>query len=185
MKDRIEYKETIEVPKGTGRAGFILAIEQVLKLSRVQDIHIDARGKVSYTRFVAEGEEVAPLRVDFESVSPYAVIRNSEVVETSYPDDVNAAVAVSLLFQEVSVDQLFPIAFVGGMKTDIWRWMFNSTGVTPPKIRDELFGLPLYQDRMIEDYMLVLCAGYSRNAAMLDTQKSYKIVIPLQPPEPK
>jgi hypothetical protein len=47
-----------------------------------------------------------------------------------------------------------------------------------PVTEEEIFGLPFLRDRLLEDYVLILCAGFARGAALVDTQKSYKLVIP-------
>ena len=176
MSDYEEVTGEVEVPRNVGVRGFLKAIEDILKLPRVQDIHIDARGKVTYRHFMREGEERKPLSVDFESLMPYAVIRNSRVVELLDPD-LNACVAVGQLFSMALTDHLYPVAVVGGANTNFWKWLEASTGLIVPS-EDELFGVPFMRDRQLEDYVLVLCAGYARGAALVDTQKSYKLVIP-------
>jgi hypothetical protein len=183
MKERRAQKQTVDVPKGAGKAGFLLALESILDLPRVQEIHIDARGKVAYTRFVLDEEESTLLQIDFDSVMPHSVIRNSEVVEIPVPEGSAATEVISNLFTEVANDQLFPLSFVTGVNTLAWAWLGKGalvrTGPTGirPKV-STLFGLPVYADRKIEDYMLIMCAGHTRNAALVSTQKSYKIVIP-------
>lgn len=174
--NRREDKQVVEVPKGAGIAGFLMAIEEILKLPHVQGVHIDAKGKVSYTRFLKENEEVIPLQIDFSTLSPYAVIRNSDVTEIG-PAPLSAARTTGLLFRRAVIDRLYPIAFVGGANSDVWRWLQEELFGEPPT-KEEFFGFPFYTDRMIEDYMLFLCVGYSRNGALIDTQKAYKIIIP-------
>lgn len=171
-----EVRGTVEVPKNAGKAGFLRAIESVLALPRLQEIRVDARGKVEFRYFLREGEEQKTTQPDFTDLLPYAVIRNSEVRELSQPDT-NAAVAVSQLFDLVSADRLFPIAFAVGPSTTFWRWYRDSTDIDPLST-EELCGIPLLSDHLLEDYVLVLCAGFSRHAALADTQRSYKLVIP-------
>jgi len=173
-----EHKETIEISKGSGRAGFLLTLEEILKLPRLQSITVDARGKITYTRFLQDNEPPIPLKVDLETVSPYAAIRNGEVAELQLPMEISAAIAVGLLFREISMDGLYPIAFVGGADSTVWTWLKSTTGIAPYRNPEEFFGLPLYRDRMIEDYVLFLCAGYTRSTSLVDTQKSYKILMP-------
>lgn len=177
MKERRTQKQTVDIPKGAGKAGFLLALESILDLPRVQEIHIDARGKVAYTRFVLDEEESTLLQIDFDSVMPHSVIRNSEVVEIPVPEGSAATEVISNLFVEVANDQLFPLAFVTGVNTRAWAWLGKGALGIRPKV-NTLFGLPVYADRKIEDYMLIMCAGHARNAALVSTQKSYKIVMP-------
>lgn len=176
MSDYEEVHGEVEVPRNAGVRGFLKAIEDILKLPRVQDIHIDARGKVSYRHFLREGEERKALSVDFGSLMPYAVIRNSQCVELVDPD-LNACVAAGQLFNMAAGDHLHPVALVGGANTGFWKWLEHSTGLVVPS-EHEVFGVPFMRDRQLEDYVLVLCAAYARGAALVDTQKSYKLVIP-------
>lgn len=174
-----EYQEitgTVEIPKNVGVKGFLRALEDILKLPRVQEISIDARGKITYRHYVREGEPQRPLQVDFDTLQPYAVIRNSNVVELADPD-LNAAVALGQLFNMAASDHLFPVAIVAGANTKLWTWYAVSTTLSLSS-REELYGLPFLIDRHLEDNHVVLCAAYTRGAALIDTQKSYKFVIP-------
>jgi hypothetical protein len=177
-----EYEEVtgvVEVPRNVGVKGFLKAIEDILKLPRVQAINVDARGKVEYRHYVREGDAPKPLEIDFETLQPMSVIRNSRVVELGDPD-LNGAVAVGQLFSMAAVDHLFPVAMVAGANTKFWSWYEASTTIELPS-REELYGVPFLTDRLIEDQVLVLCAAYTRSAALIDTQKSYKLVIPQGP----
>ncbi len=176
MSEFEEVNESIEVPKNTGRAGFLRVIEDALKLPRVQDIHIDSRGRVKVRYFLREGETKKPIETDFSTLEPYAAIRNSVVQELVEPDD-NAAVGVSQLFDGAAQDRLFPIAFVGSPTTRFWRWYESSTGIVLSSF-DQLYGVPFLSEHALEDYVLVLCAGFTRSASLIDTQRSYKLVIP-------
>lgn len=175
----MEYKEvseTIEVPKNTGTKGFLRAIEDILRRPRVQSIEIDARGKVSYRYFARKGEENLPLRTDFETLMPYAVVRNGACVELAEPNS-HAPTAIGQLFDMAAVDHLFPVAWVAGANTKLWDWYIDTTKFNPAS-REEFFGLPFLTDRAIPDETLMLGAAYARGAALIDVQKSYKIVIP-------
>ena len=98
MKERREDTQIVEIPKGSGRQGFLLAIDQILKLSRVQGIQVDARGKIYYTRYVEEGEPAPPVEIDFETLSPHSVIRNALIQELP-PLDRRHKIAVKLIRQ--------------------------------------------------------------------------------------
>lgn len=176
MSEFEEVTETVEVPKNTGRAGFMRVIEDILKLPRVQDINIDSRGKVKYRYFLREGESKQPVTTDFKTLEPYSAIRNSIVQELVEPDD-NAAVGVGQLFDGAAQDRLVPIAFVASPTTTFWTWYEETTGIALAS-REELYGVPFLSERALEDYVLVLCAGYTRGSALIDTQRSYKLVIP-------
>lgn len=171
-----EIRDSVEVPKNAGKQGFLRTIEELLTLPRLQEIRIDARGKVDFRYHLRDGEQKKSVEPNFEELLPYAVIRNSEVRELTEPDD-NAAVAVSQLFDLASADHLFPVAFVAGPASTFWDWYRASTSIDPLST-EELYGLPILNDRQLEDYVLVLCAAFSRNAPLSDTRKSYKLVIP-------
>lgn len=177
MKEKKKHTHQFEVPRGTGIQGFLRVIEGVLKLDPY-DVRIDMRGKVTYTLMVPEGSPEVPLNIDFETLRPYDAIRNGDVVELIFSENMPASLVVAMMFREVTADQLFPIAFVGGAQTDVWKWLQKGTFLVAPPSKDEFFGRPYFKDRMIEDSTLFLCAGYSRDAAIIDTQKSYKIILP-------
>jgi hypothetical protein len=174
--DYKEIEDTLEVPANTGIEGFLLAVKSIIKLGKVQNITIDVHGRISYKRYVREGETKEPLSVNFESLMPSSVIRNSKLTELTGLN-ANAAVAVAQLFNAATVDHLNPVALVGGPAAHFWRWYQASTGLTLTS-REELFGVPFLTDRMIEDHVLILCAAYAKAGALIDTYKSYKIVIP-------
>jgi hypothetical protein len=170
-----EVDESIEVPKGTGSAGFLQAISGILKLPRVQSINIDSRGKVSYKYFVRKGEETPALKMDFASLKPFAAIRNSESVDEISPNVV-AAIALGELFDAAACDHLFPTALVTGTNTLFWNWA-RATGLVLTS-REEVFGVPFMTDQQVPDSSLILGAAYARGAALIDIRKSYKLVIP-------
>jgi hypothetical protein len=176
MTEYEEVRESVDVPKNAGVQGFLKTVEGILRLPRVQEIRIDARGKVDFRYFLREGEQHKPLEMDFETLLPYSIIRNNKVVELVDVDP-NAAVAVGQLFDLAAADHLFPVAFVGGPGSLFWQW-YETTTAIHLAAREELYGVPFLSDRALEDYVLVLCAAYTRSAALIDTQRSYKLVIP-------
>lgn len=185
-----EYKEvtgTIRVPENTGLEGFMHTIQSILKRPRVQELKVDARGQVKYRRFLLEGEsDGGPnnnFGVDFDSLQPYYVVRNSRVQEFMPPPHLSAAVVVGLMFDKVAKDQLNPLAFVTGKGTALWEWYRFTTGHAPES-HDTFFGLPLLTDRHIPDTALLLCAGFGKDAAFIDTRTSYKVEIPVYEPPP-
>jgi hypothetical protein len=186
MTDYKEVTGEIKVPANTGEAGFLQTIKQLIRRPRMQEITIDARGAVRFRRFALEGEEVEGpnnnFGVDLNDLQPWHVIRNAPLEALPNPRSPNAAVAVGYMFDCVAKDRLRPLAFVVNPGSVFWSWYQFTTG---SKLSDEsqLFGLPLLTDREVPDSVLVLSAGYGRDAAFIDTQKSYKLEIPqYQPP---
>lgn len=183
----MDYEEKIgevEVPKHTGLDGFLHAIKEILRLPNIQKIEINKFGKVTYRHFTPKGENSSaePLKMNFETLAPYAVIRNGKVVELKHPS-INAAVAVAQLFSMATQDKMHPTFFVGSPDSKVWSWYEETTAIRTGD-RESLFGLPFLADRMFEDEVLVLCAGFVRDGALIDTQKSYKLCIPKIPQVP-
>lgn len=176
MAEYEEVRESVDVPRDTGVQGFLKTVEGILKLPRVQELHIDSRGKVDFRYFVQKGEQRKPLEIDFDSLLPYSIIRNSKLTEL-VDVSLNAAVGLGQLFDMAAADHLFPVAFVGGTQSLFWQWYEVTTAIGLAS-REEVYGVPFLVDRALEDYVLVLCAGYTRSAALIDTQRSYKLVIP-------
>lgn len=171
----MEYKEiedSVEVPKNTGTDGFLRTIEYVLNLSRVQSVSIDAKGTVSWRRFVTD-EEPPVVGLEFGDLEPWGIIRNGEVVELPLLST-NAAITLSMMLDRASAERLFPVGFVTGAETVLWDWFSESTGYAPLS-RDAITGLPVYLDRHAPDTALILCAAYAKDGALVDTQKSYKV----------
>lgn len=178
-KGYVQHDELIEVPKGTGLEGFLATLREVLKLPRVQDIRIDARGKISYSFFLREGEGKQSLGVDFDSLMPYAVVRNAEVQELELVNT-NGAVALLQLFRQAAIDHVHPVALVTGAGTTFWEWYEASTGMKA-EIRSEVLSLPLLRDRACPDDVLLLCTAFRAGETLVATQKVYKIQIPQVP----
>lgn len=177
-----EYREVtgvVQVPNNTGIDGFLHTLKNLLRKPHLQKVIIDARGTVTFTRYVLE-DEGAPdnYGIDFDSVQPYHVIRNAKVEELRLPAG-DAAITVGRMFDRVSWDRLRPLAFCSGAATMLYSW-YEATTYTDLRSATsaEFFGLPLLLDRNIDDRTLFLCAGYGRDAAFLDTRVSYKIEIP-------
>lgn len=177
-----EHNRSITVPKSTGLEGFLHAIKKILTLPNIQRIEITNKGEVSYRYFSPKDSSPEPLGIDFETLEPYAVIRNSKVVELQKPS-LNAAVSLCQLFSMAAADKLHPIGFAGGPASDVWAWYEESVSL-PIGDRDTLLGLPYWPDRMFEDSVLVLCAGFARDGSLIDTQKAYKLCIPKIPQVP-
>lgn len=176
MSDYEEINETATIPHATGVTGFLKALEAILKLPRVQDININAKGEVHYRYYLKSGESARPIDLDLETVMPAQVIRNAKLEELEAPHP-NASVVLCQLFARMTRDHLYPVAFVVGPSTCFWDWYYQST-LLPPSRKDELHGVPVLIEKTYEEQTLVLCASYTRSAALIDTQSSYKTVIP-------
>ena len=175
-----ELKATVEVPPNTGIAGFLSTLEAILKMPRLQEININARGEVRYRYFLKTGEAELALNLDLETLMPAAVIRNSRLEEL-VTEQTSAPAVLGQLFDLASRDHLFPTVLVVGPNTHLWSWYTRTAGFAPVR-RDELFGVPVLTERTYEDQTLVLCASYSRASALVDTHSSYKVVIPVPAP---
>lgn len=176
-----EYKlieDSIEVPKNTGKEGFLHTIREILYLPRVQNIFIDSKGKVSYKRYIMNGESPT-VSIDFEGLQPWHIVRNGEVEELQV-GAYSAAVIITSLLDRVVEDKLRPIAFVLGANSVFWDWYSMTTGA-PVDSREYICGLPIYTDRQTPDSALILCGAYTERASLIDTQKSYKVemIIPV------
>lgn len=174
-----EYKEftgTVSVPKNTGIDGFVHTIKEILKKPRVQNVNIDSRGKVTYTRYVSNGEPSQSAGVDFEFLTPNYIIRNGRVEEVVVPLGSSAAVVMGTLFEAVSRDNFYPIAVVGGANTRFWEWHEVTTGIAL-RSRKSVYGLPFLEDRHYDDSILLMCAAYDKGGAFMDTQQTYKVIM--------
>ncbi len=184
MAEYKEVKGTIRVPPNTGLEGFLHTIKTLMKRPRLQGFEVDSRGIIRFRRFAAEGEEDGGpnnnFGVDLEHLEPYHVVRNAQILELVQPPEASAAVVIGLLFDKAAVDQLHPVAFVINTASALWEWYRVTTGYSV-KERGRLFGLPVLLDRNIPDTALLLCAGFGRDAAFVDTQLSYKVEIPVYP----
>jgi hypothetical protein len=172
MPEYQEIEDSLDIPKNTGIEGFLRTIKEILQLSRVQSININAKGRVSWRRFVLDGEQ-GVVGADFADLEPWGIIRNGDVTELPIVST-NAALVLAFMLDRAALEKLHPIAFVTGAETVFWDWYSDSTG-QDLMAKDQVYGLPVYTDRHAPDTALILCIGYSRDAALIDTQKSYKI----------
>lgn len=175
-KGYVQHDEVIEVPKGTGIEGFIRTIREVLKLPRVQDIHIRNNGKVEYSFFLRDGEEKRTLTMNFDNLMPMAVVRNAEVQEVTDVDRF-APIALMQMFRVAAMEHLVPIAFVTGASSQFWPW-YEGTSKMKAEIRSTLAGLPVHADRACPDEVLLLCCAFRKESELADMKKAYKIAIP-------
>lgn len=178
MSDFREQSDTIEVPRGTGVDGFVATIIGILKMPRIQYIHIDGNGRIKYARVVRKGEEFQRYSPDFEQLQPSFIIRQSNVKEL--PAEENAAYAITMMFKAAGIEKLFPVAFVTNPKTRLWDWLIDSAGIDLSQTDDVLYGVPLIYDEQIPNYVLILSTAFLPNATMGEIRRCFKITMPHQ-----
>jgi hypothetical protein len=178
MDELEKITDTIDVPANTGTDGFLHTIRTFLRMPRVQEIRIDARGRVTVERYAKRDDSDRNVGVDFGELQPHAIVRNSHVEEVAVYEGANAAVVLGSLLDLVDIAQLKPLAFMTGADSSLWDWYKTTTGVRL-KSTDSLFGLPLYKDRALPDSALLLAAGFGRDAALVDTRRAYKLEMPV------
>lgn len=176
-----EIVRTISIPENTGVQGFLRAIEEIIKMPRVQRVTIEAPGTVTYRRFAVAGEEreAENFNIDLTNLQPHHIIRNAEVEELTYTNGMSAPAVIGTMLDRVAAKNLTPIAFVTGAASQLMSWYFYGAGAEL-QVRDRLFGYRLYTDRAIPDTTLVLCAGLGYTHALVDTRFSMKVEIPMK-----
>jgi len=174
-----ERKKTITVPRGMGIDGMVALFKHIVALPRVQYIHVDGQGRISYSRFVREDEQEDSydLSDEFKNLMPSAILQFIDLREIA--DDDNAARAVARLIYAVTSDGLVPIAFALHPKTLFWKWHTASVGLDVSNKPDNIYGVPTRFDEMIPDTSLVLLAGYKQDTPLADARRALKIVIPI------
>lgn len=176
MSEYQEVSDTVEVPRGTGIDGFIAALRAILKLPRVQYVNIDNNGRVRFARVVRKGEQATPFAIDLSHLQPAAIIRQLQLKELQ--EEPNAAYAIAKMFQNISFQKVYPVAFVTNPKTTLWEWHSRTTGIDISHVDDVLYGVPLLFDENIPEYVLVLCASFSPSGSMSDSRVGVKITMP-------
>lgn len=179
-----EQTSNIDVPKNTGIEGFVLTIREILKRPRLQEIRIDARGKITYKRLVQDGED-QPLNVDLETVTPKGVMTRALLQELVLPPNLPAAVSISKMFDRFTIDQVQPLVFVSGTGTIFWEW-YEATTRSALYARTHAFGMPFVLDRDIPDTALLLFGTTLGSASLIDTTHILKLEMDslmLRPPE--
>lgn len=183
MTEMKEVTRKVEVPASAGVDGFLHAIREIVKQPLVQRIVMEANGRVSYTVLQDEEEEgpvIGNVGIDFGKLEPYAVIRNSDAQELSYPPSLGACDVITAMFDAVTESGFHPICFVVGMDSLLWNWLHFTSGVEL-KSREALCGYPVYTDRQLPETVLVLCAGVGHTRALVDTQLSVKVEMQQNP----
>lgn len=173
MVDYIEERREQAVPGATGIDGYLAVVRDVLSLPRVQEITVKV-GEVRWRRFKKPDEPDRNLEVDLETLMPYGVVRSHEIQELMSTD--NAAVCLGAVLAQAHIDGLNPIAWVSGPGTLLHGWYKATTGMLLPK--DSVHGFDLLLDPNIGQEALILCTGFGKRAALVDTVRSYKITMP-------
>lgn len=173
MTEMREVTQVVDVPRNTGIDGFVVTLKALLRRPRVQQITIDASGKVSYKRLVREDEQEV-IGIDLDTVTPYAVVTSASVEEMVLPPHTPAAAAIGKMFDRFAIDQVYPIAFASGVGTFFWDW-YRITTKAALHSRTHIFGLPLLLDRRIPESALILCGSYSPSTSLVDTARAVKL----------
>jgi hypothetical protein len=161
MDGYVEKTNEVAVPKNTGIDGFLKTLRGILELRNVQNIGIDAKGVIRYTRYTREDEPDGPIEVDYTDLEPWAIIRNRDLQDIDYTPGTPASTVIAALFNMLAHENLVPIAFVTGTNSRFWAWHEESTGVRLEK-ETSAYGLPIYTDLQIPDHSLILCASHRR-----------------------
>ena len=178
-----QVNEVVEVPRHTGTEGFIQLIRTILKLGRVQDIHVQANGKVAFKYLAVKSEDRPAFNPEqlFERASPACVVRNSTLQEIKASPQDNAVETLFHVMRAARLDSVEAVAWATGAGTLLPVWLTQRSGLSEDMRHplDVLLGLPVWKDRMLPDESLVLCAGPNRGADLVDTTHSYKIAMVL------
>jgi len=174
-QDYVIDTDSIDVPASGGIPAYLKVLEYIFELPRVQRVVVTL-DKIEWTRYRRADEPTTPVEIDLESVLPYSVIRSHDVQEVLIDNLPNPIAALGMLFAKVHMDGYSPILFVTGMQSILPRWYSQQTGVVLPP--GTLHGHQVLGDSHIDDETLILCAGVSRRASLVDTQMSYKITLP-------
>lgn len=175
MSELREVTQSVDVPASTGVDGFLQAIREIIRQPRVQRVVLEASGRVTFIRLVNEGEE-PNLNVAFSHLEPYAIIRNADMRELSYPPAMGAADVLASMFDAVNQNGFTPICFATGVNTLLYNWFYFTSNVELQTV-DKLFGYPVYFDKQLPDASLVLCAGVGQTSALIDTRLSVTVTM--------
>jgi hypothetical protein len=180
MPNYEEEEKTVEVPKAAGIKAYLAVLEKILALPMVDTVTVVITpGTVKYHRYRRPEEpEEGALGLDLETLLPFAVIRSHQLVEVA-PSAKIAAIVIAQMLAHAHLDGLNPVAFASGHNATVRKWHAHTTGIVLPP--DEMYGLPFLVDRQLPTEALFLCAAYGKNAALVDTIKTYKVTIPWSP----
>lgn len=171
----VEQVDVVEVPKGSGLKGLLKTVEGILtEIPRVKELHISSTGQVRYTWHIPEDAKPQALDIQFNDLMPYAIIRNTNLVEVLAPEGSGVLESVSHLLNAVYKDRLQPVCFVVHPQSPL-RASLQKRGIDMGQ--DELFGYQVLEADELPQSALILCASYGRTIQIADTYKAYMIVI--------
>jgi hypothetical protein len=180
MTEYQPVEASVTVPKGVGLDGFLKAVREILRYPRVTDVRINTRGVIWFKRHVRKDEQVVPVQIDFESVTPFAAVQASDVLEVALSEGGEPApVAVARMFAALARDHVSPVAFVIGGSSPFAAWHKATSGI---EIGEQAYGLPVMVDERIPSDVLVLCAAFGPGGSLVDVRRSYKLSLPLGSP---
>lgn len=168
--------KTIEVPKGAGVDGFIVALRAILKIPKMQEIKISRDGSVAYSYYKKEGVPESPLKLDFESVTPAAIVRNVPMQELGIAPEDAAPAVVCQMFYSAYLQQLVPTYFVLSTASLFWKW-HQKHGVDMGVGCEFAYGLPIVVDTYIPEEAVILCMSYTSGGTLIDTVRTMKAVM--------
>jgi hypothetical protein len=174
--DTIQSTFKVAVPKGTGRRGFLLAVEQVLKLQNVVSVVLDVTG-MSYTVAHPPELELTQVSVDFSLVSPYSVVRSRKVVEylvgpnTPLMEFTNAVATLAKMKLRVG-------GLVVSPESDFFDWL-NSSLDDPYHVTEDIcLGYTVYTDQQIPNDTFILLGCTNLDELHESLVCSCKVTIP-------
>lgn len=181
MSKLSKIQRSIEIPKNTGIQGFLRAIRSVLELPRTVWFQAELKkggAVLSYERYIEEGQEERPPQIDFGSLTPYRLIRLTDIREIAVPPSGDAGRVVADLFRLMAAESLWPLAWVGGQNSTFWAWHSQTTGVPLEVGSTAAYGLPFLTDAEVDNETLLLVGGYQRGAELNEAQLTLRILIP-------
>ena len=174
MMDYEERTDEAEVPKNTGLPGLFKLLGGLLnEIPRVKEVVIKSNGKVRYTWYAPHDAPEKVLQMQFDSLKPYAVIRNTNLLEVTPR---MPYMILSSLFMACDRDRLHPICFVSGAETKLWKLLVAHFGIEYENA-ESVYGYPLLLDKDVPDDALILCASFARTNQLADTYRCYKVLL--------
>ncbi len=173
----VRTQSSMNVPKNVGVKGLLRILEALLtEIPHVVRVSLTATGTIEYEWYAPKDSlKDDPLTLPatiLDDLTPYQILRKVQIHELP-------GFGVTTLLHACHKDKLYPIGFVTGVRTTLWKWLSTRLGVDFEATNryDDLFGYPVLSDSDIPDDTLILCAGYGRTIHIADTFAAYKIVM--------
>jgi len=170
----------ISVPAGTGVGGFLASIRRVLELPGLQEIHVNRRGVVSYSRYAQDDEKFEGedfFKPSLDGLLPSHLIRHIPLTELDV-EDKTASTSLGFMLFHVAIAGLIPNFFAISPNSTIWDWHKTSTGMDVGLFREVLYGVPVLIDQDIPNESIVLFAGEVATKVLVESTRAYKITAP-------